>query len=170
MKRLIGKNAQNQQTRRESKNSDMESDGTMAGIFRGKVKEAQTRKSSRRHRHSALYTSYMQSEAWRELRDMMIGIVGGFCERCDASEDDVTLEVHHLTYERLGHEDPSDLQVLCPPCHITADAERAEETKDDLAYRRLDGWATKVYGPSWEEYPGYGEAEEAFDEWLERRA
>ena len=27
------------------------------------------------------------------------------------------LEVHHLTYERIGREHPDDLIVLCPPCH-----------------------------------------------------
>src|SRR5215475_10158177 len=27
------------------------------------------------------------------------------------------LEVHHLTYERLGNEHPDDLIVLCPQCH-----------------------------------------------------
>lgn len=27
------------------------------------------------------------------------------------------LEVHHLTYERIGHEHPDDLIVLCPACH-----------------------------------------------------
>ncbi len=27
------------------------------------------------------------------------------------------LEVHHLTYERLGHEADDDLIVLCPACH-----------------------------------------------------
>lgn len=141
----------------------------MANVSFGKVKATPWQKRSRSHRHSALYKTYMQSEAWRELRELMIDIVGGLCERCEASEDDVTLEVHHLTYERLGHEDPEDLQVLCPSCHIIADAERAEETKDDLEFRRLDGWATKVYGSDWEEYPGYTDAEEAFDAWLESR-
>jgi hypothetical protein len=26
-------------------------------------------------------------------------------------------EVHHLTYDRLGHEDPADLIGLCRACH-----------------------------------------------------
>ena len=30
------------------------------------------------------------------------------------------LEVHHLTYERVGHEHPDDLIVLCPACHAAA--------------------------------------------------
>lgn len=112
----------------------------------------------------------MQSDEWRLLREAIIEAVGGFCERCYAAEPDVRLEVHHLTYERLGHEDPEDLQVVCPPCHVVADAERESETQHDLTYRRLDGWATKVYGLDWEESPGYAEAEDAFDAWLESKA
>lgn len=42
---FIGKNAQNQQTRRKGKNSSMESDSTMAGVVRGKVNEARVRKT-----------------------------------------------------------------------------------------------------------------------------
>lgn len=30
------------------------------------------------------------------------------------------LEVHHLTYARLGRELPDDLIVLCPACHAAA--------------------------------------------------
>lgn len=112
----------------------------------------------------------MQSDAWKALRETMIAIADGTCERCDATEDTVALEVHHLTYERLGREELDDLQVLCPTCHVLADAERAAETANDLSFRRLDGWATKVYGPDWEQYPGATEVEDAFDEWLETRS
>jgi len=30
------------------------------------------------------------------------------------------LEVHHLTYDRLGDERMDDLEVLCPDCHRKA--------------------------------------------------
>lgn len=141
----------------------------MSNLFRGCVKAAREVRASRRWRHSALYEQYMQSDQWRKLREICITSADGRCERCGASENDVQIEVHHLTYERLGREDPDDLQVLCVTCHIVADAERAEEVQSDLAYRRLDGWATKVYGPDWEETIGFDDAEEAFDEWLESR-
>lgn len=37
------------------------------------------------------------------------------CELC--GERDVTLIVHHLTYERLGAELLSDVRIVCKPCH-----------------------------------------------------
>jgi hypothetical protein len=38
------------------------------------------------------------------------------------------LEVHHLTYDRIGHEHPDDLIVLCPQCH--ADTHGLEHTDE----------------------------------------
>lgn len=35
--------------------------------------------------------------------------------------------------------------------------------------RRLDGWATKVYGEDWEDSVSYEEASDRFDRWLEDR-
>jgi hypothetical protein len=32
------------------------------------------------------------------------------------------VEVHHLTYERLGAELPGDLEAVCAPCHRAAHA------------------------------------------------
>ena len=37
------------------------------------------------------------------------------CQAC-SSKDEI-LDVHHNSYDRLGAEDPSDLIVLCRPCH-----------------------------------------------------
>lgn len=36
------------------------------------------------------------------------------CQCCGSRE---TLDIHHKTYENLGHEKLSDLQVLCRECH-----------------------------------------------------
>jgi len=72
----------------------------------------------------------------------------GFCERCVKKSE--ALEVHHLTYERFGHELDSDLQALCHPCHKEADAERkkalereAEACKTDVRFKR---WLLRKYG------------------------
>jgi cytochrome c len=36
------------------------------------------------------------------------------CLCCGSREE---LDIHHKTYERLGHEKVTDLQVLCRDCH-----------------------------------------------------
>ncbi len=56
----------------------------------------------------------MHSPAWRERRKEKLAEVGYRCQGCD---EDERLEVHHLTYERLGREPMRDLMVLCRLCH-----------------------------------------------------
>lgn len=58
---------------------------------------------------------YLQSEHWRELRNAVVEERGGRCERCGST---ARLVVHHKTYDRVGHEHPRDLEVLCRDCHV----------------------------------------------------
>lgn len=61
------------------------------------------------------YPDYLESPYWRlHVRRQALARAGGRCERCGVSDG---LEVHHVTYERLGCEHPDDLEVLCGPCH-----------------------------------------------------
>jgi len=60
------------------------------------------------------YAAYLQSPWWRRIaRDMRE--LYPVCQRCEFPYE---LNVHHLTYERLGCEKvPQDLIVLCRSCH-----------------------------------------------------
>lgn len=60
------------------------------------------------------YVDYLQTPEWRRRRDERIRAVGRQCQRCAARRD---LQVHHLSYERLGDEWDTDLEVLCRSCH-----------------------------------------------------
>lgn len=68
------------------------------------------------------YAAYMTSDQWVSVREAALLRAQGECQRCHAWN--CTLEVHHLTYDRLGHEASEDLQVLCHKCHEIADVER----------------------------------------------
>ena len=48
------------------------------------------------------------------LRATVLRRYDGVCEIC---EEVAAEEVHHLTYERIGREDLSDLMGVCKPCH-----------------------------------------------------
>ena len=61
------------------------------------------------------YDAYLKSREWRNMKYAKIVAAGYKCEKCGRTEDG--LDVHHLTYERLGHERMSDLQLLCRYCH-----------------------------------------------------
>lgn len=73
-------------------------------------------------RQTASYRDYLASPEWRGRRAEKLRHANYRCERCGALGQG--LEVHHLTYDRLGHELETDLQVLCPACHKVADVER----------------------------------------------
>jgi hypothetical protein len=64
---------------------------------------------------------YLRSPHWRTRRARAIALAGGRCERCGKPG---RLEVHHLTYKRLGRERDRDLRALCHPCHRLADRSR----------------------------------------------
>lgn len=61
------------------------------------------------------YRLYMRSPEWAAKREEALRRAEYRCQGCRSDE---RLEVHHLTYERFGHERPTDLQVLCHYCHM----------------------------------------------------
>lgn len=63
------------------------------------------------------YEDYLLTPEWQDTRRRALVKAGHRCERCRARDG---LEVHHLTYERKGHELPEDLTVLCRRCHEAA--------------------------------------------------
>ena len=63
------------------------------------------------------YRRYLRSSGWKRRRRAAVKRAGFRCERCGCGG---RLEVHHLTYERLGHERPGDLVALCRACHRQA--------------------------------------------------
>ncbi|MCF6331040.1 MAG: HNH endonuclease [Sulfurimonas sp.] len=59
--------------------------------------------------------TYLQSEDWHELKQKLKSLQGNKCCLCKSKNN---LNVHHITYERLGNEELSDLRLLCRKCHI----------------------------------------------------
>ena len=59
------------------------------------------------------YISYLESPEWRAKRQVIFERDGRKCVLC--GEDGI--QVHHLTYDRIGHEDNDDLISVCLNCH-----------------------------------------------------
>ena len=62
----------------------------------------------------AWYTSYLHSPAWQQRRRAILQRDHYVCQQCHRAR---AVQVHHLTYKRVGHEHPSDLVSLCYRCH-----------------------------------------------------
>jgi len=58
---------------------------------------------------------YLRSEHWQEVRKRKLKQAGYACEICHKK---TKLDIHHLTYIRLGNERLDDLQALCRSCHV----------------------------------------------------
>lgn len=96
-------------------------------------KERRERKANRRNRREgrpsryAEYVAYINSPEWRVFRLTIFALRGRRCERCGDDGSGIR-EVHHLTYENLGHEKPEDVQVLCVECHHLAHPKKGRRT------------------------------------------
>lgn len=60
------------------------------------------------------YKRYLASREWALLKRQVRERSAGRCERCRNADMD---EVHHLTYQHVGHERLYELQAVCRPCH-----------------------------------------------------
>lgn len=117
-------------------------------------------------RHSAEYLAHLQSPEWRAVRARILSRARGVCEECETAP---ATEVHHLTYERLGHELDSDLQALCRPCHALADEVREHDAPRKRYERGLRTYASKRWGEDALDTGDPDQMEDAFDAWLERK-
>ncbi len=71
-----------------------------------------------RAEQSEFYKQYMQSEKWFEKRRQRLWVDEYRCTMCGKTSDQVKLQVHHVTYARLGDENVlTDLACLCDQCH-----------------------------------------------------
>lgn len=60
------------------------------------------------------YEQYLKSEWWKKIRTEKLYEATHKCAVCASLKN---LNVHHNMYDRLGHEELSDLVVLCEDCH-----------------------------------------------------
>lgn len=94
------------------------------------------------------YYEYIQSAEWRQRADEAKRRAGYRCRVCNRSASQVTLNAHHRTYDRLGHEDPDDITVLCRDCHELYEVNKkvlrpARQQKTQVAYQET--WVTPSY-------------------------
>jgi 5-methylcytosine-specific restriction endonuclease McrA len=89
----------------------------MAGRRKKKTRKAKAARTVTRHeanRWNGTYSEYLRSDRWAAKRSAALKHHGHRCGICGSVR---SLEVHHLTYKRLGREKMKDLQVLCCDCH-----------------------------------------------------
>jgi 5-methylcytosine-specific restriction endonuclease McrA len=111
-------------------------------------------------RQTPEYLERVNSPEWRVLKASLIRERGRRCERCGVT--DKPLDLHHRHYDRLGREEPRDLQLLCRECHKIADRKRATDT---AYYNGLATYTRKKYG----EHADPADHQADFDQWREEK-
>ena len=86
----------------------------------------------RRKEYIDKYRQYLASPEWKEIRRQIWGRCEGWCESC-GDELKAGWAPHHLTYDRIFHEDLTDLIALCRGCHQA-------KHPDKIDHSRLAGW------------------------------
>lgn len=92
------------------------------------------------------YAAYLRTPHWHTMRAAKLADSDYQCERCGEFGRRglggvwLGIQVHHLTYERLGSERLSDLEVLCICCHedehgIPHGLGRREEVRRKISHR-----------------------------------
>lgn len=99
------------------------------------------------------YEQYLRSPGWRVRRAAALKRCGGRCEDCAREREWAggsgsghlvwpAVEIHHLTYERVGNELPDDLVALC---------ERHHRARHGMGDRRIDEAQRQIdAAPEWE--------------------
>lgn len=64
---------------------------------------------------SGEYNKYLHSASWRKFRQTIIDLRGRECQLCQSKHN---IQVHHMTYKRVGNEDIRDVLVVCEDCHV----------------------------------------------------
>ncbi len=84
-------------------------------------------------RRPDFYLAYLNSSGWRTRRNAALKDAKYRCSACGSGRN---LQVHHLTYERLGAELDEDLRVVCGDCHQQTHIAEMEES-DGKVYLKI---------------------------------
>ena len=90
-------------------------------------KDAATIEAEKKQRQEDYYQSLNNPDF--EALSMQVFKRDGFqCQKCKTAKN---LVVHHINYERLGHEKLSDLVTLCKSCHKKVHEEDFNDTNTE---------------------------------------
>lgn len=86
---------------------------------------------------SVEYYSYILSNDWQLKKEKRKELDNYKCYWCKSTD---RLEVHHITYERLGNENLGDIVTLCKKCHEALHERQIQNSK----YKRMKSDSEKV--------------------------
>jgi hypothetical protein len=92
-----------------------------AAVWRAKQNELYEDYENRQILADMSYPEYLQSDAWKGLRDKVLKRASGVCEGCGSAD---AVQAHHLRYAHIGQEFLWELVAVCLACHERAHPEK----------------------------------------------
>lgn len=114
------------------------------------------------------YEAYLASEHWQQTRQRKLEAEDWRCEHCrfyaqrGQNGQRFGLDVHHLTYDRIGREELTDLEALCRTCHAEEHGIQgpSRERARARTTNRINGRLGLDYEPDDEELVAMGLAQD----------
>lgn len=100
--------------------------------------------------HTPLYEDWVSRGTWLDSPARLEALRRSdfLCNQCGQQElVKGSIQVHHLTYDRLGRERPEDLLPLCISCH----KREHKRLREEKWKRRVMAFGASRYGPNWED-------------------
>jgi len=91
------------------------------------------------------YYEYIRSDEWRAKANAAKRRVGYRCQVCNKHSNEVQLDAHHRTYERLGQEFPDDITILCRDCHTLYETNRKLTKLSSSRDKTLPAYQPQTY-------------------------
>jgi len=64
---------------------------------------------------------YLRTAHWQRVRKNALALAQYRCQHCGAHKP---LDIHHVNYKNLWHEEPVDVIALCRSCHQAQHAKK----------------------------------------------
>ncbi len=90
---------------------------------------------TKKQRRRVKYRAYLQSAKWRAKREEYFRSHPRACSRCGTTKG--RIDLHHITYERVGNERLEDLEATCRDCHRVIHREMRDEKDHKKRGRKL---------------------------------
>lgn len=84
------------------------------------------------------YKNYLKTSHWKFKRIEIYRKYDRRCTKCGKAIQLRDANVHHLTYDRVGNEEDSDLTLLCIKCHKEVHGIKTKE-------RKKKSWKERVW-------------------------
>lgn len=86
------------------------------------------------------YQSYLKTKHWKMKRIQIAKQRKYTCEICGVeNEDEKKFNIHHNTYQNIGYELDTDLNLLCETCHIAIHKEMKLDIISDYIPPKKEG-------------------------------